>query len=166
MSVVQLQDFVKTKLGETGLGHGSDNVFDHLADDAFAVIDERTAKDNTILFFAQELVDPIQEASVRVAWKNGTEHDEALVRYADGDSSEKDVTLLAGIKDGEDVESAKTRLKEWFDEEREKEAQRWFGFRLNIKTAVQDIYGINERGAFDMILDRDGSFDESGVMIC
>lgn len=45
---------------------------DWLADDAFGIIDARTAQDNTIVFVAQETVDAVQEAEVRVAWDRGT----------------------------------------------------------------------------------------------
>lgn len=45
---------------------------DWLADDAFGIIDARTAQDNTILLCVKETVDAVQEAEVRVAWDRGT----------------------------------------------------------------------------------------------
>lgn len=71
-SVEALQDFVSKRCGENGLGHTSDVYMDWLADDAFGVIDARTAQDNTILFCARETVDAIQEAEVRLAWNKGS----------------------------------------------------------------------------------------------
>lgn len=66
-----LQDFLARKCGQNGLGHTNDVYMDWLADDAFGVIDARTAQDNTVLFCARENVDAIQEAEVRLAWNKG-----------------------------------------------------------------------------------------------
>jgi hypothetical protein len=70
-SIEVVQDFLSSKCGENGLGHGSEVYMDWLADDAFGVIDAQTAEDNTILFGVKEMVDAIQEAEVRVAWDKG-----------------------------------------------------------------------------------------------
>lgn len=70
-SIQVLQDFVASRCGENGLGHDSNIYMDWLADDAFGVIDARTAEDNTILFCVREMVDVVQEAEVRVAWDKG-----------------------------------------------------------------------------------------------
>lgn len=70
-SVKVLQDFLSKRCGENGLGHDNNVYMDWLADDAFGVIDARTAQDNTILFCARESVDAIQEAEVRLAWNKG-----------------------------------------------------------------------------------------------
>jgi hypothetical protein len=66
-----LQAYVTTICGENGLGHDSKIYMDWLANDAFGVIDARTAEDETILFCIRELVDAIQEAEVRLAWDKG-----------------------------------------------------------------------------------------------
>jgi len=72
-SLQVLRDFVTSRCGEDGLGHDEGGVYmDWLADDAFGVIDGRTAEDNTILFVVQEAVDAVQEAEVRVAWDKGS----------------------------------------------------------------------------------------------
>jgi hypothetical protein len=70
-SVETLQDFVTTRCGENGLGHDSKIYMNWLANDAFGVIDAKTAEDETILFCVRELVDAIQEAEVRLAWNKG-----------------------------------------------------------------------------------------------
>lgn len=70
-SIETLQQFVTTRCGGNGLGHDNGIYMDWLADDAFGVIDARTAQDNTILFVIQETVDAVQEAEVRVAWDKG-----------------------------------------------------------------------------------------------
>jgi hypothetical protein len=70
-SVETLQEFVTSRCGENGLGHDSKIYMDWLADDAFGVIDARTAEDSTILFCVKEIVDAIQEAEVRMAWDKG-----------------------------------------------------------------------------------------------
>jgi hypothetical protein len=70
-SVETLQEFVTSRCGEKGLGSESGIYMDWLAEDAFGVIDARTAEDNTILFGVKEMVDAIQEAEVRVAWDKG-----------------------------------------------------------------------------------------------
>ena len=72
-SVQVLQDFVTSRCGENGLGHGEGGIYmDWLADDAFGVIDARTAEDHTIVFCVREIVDVVQEAEVRVAWDKGS----------------------------------------------------------------------------------------------
>jgi len=72
-SIRVLQDFVTSRCGENGLGRGEGGVYmDWLADDAFGVIDGRTAEDNTVLFCVREIVDAVQEAEVRVAWDKGS----------------------------------------------------------------------------------------------
>jgi hypothetical protein len=70
-SVETLQEFVAGRCGENGLGHESEIYMDWLADDAFGVIDARTAEDETILFCVRETVDAMQEAEVRLAWDKG-----------------------------------------------------------------------------------------------
>lgn len=58
-SVKQIQNFVENKCGENGIGAGSGDFMDWLPDTAFAVIDGRTARDSSILFFARETVDAV-----------------------------------------------------------------------------------------------------------
>jgi hypothetical protein len=70
-SVETLQIFVAERCGENGLGRDSSIYMDWLTDDAFGVIDARTAEDDTILFCVKEIVGAIQEAEVRLAWNNG-----------------------------------------------------------------------------------------------
>lgn len=71
-SLKKLQTFVAERCGENGLGCEEGGVYmDWLANDAFGVIDARTAEDETILFCAKESVDAIQEAEVRLAWNKG-----------------------------------------------------------------------------------------------
>jgi hypothetical protein len=71
-SIETLQQFVASRCGENGLGHDGEVYMDWLADDAFGVIDARTAEDNTILFCAREIVDAVQEAEVRLTWDKGS----------------------------------------------------------------------------------------------
>jgi hypothetical protein len=70
-TIETLQDLVTTNCREDGLGHDSKIYMDWLADDAFGVIDARTAEDDTILFCVRETVDAIREAEVRLAWDKG-----------------------------------------------------------------------------------------------
>lgn len=70
-SIEALQQFVLDRCGENGLGHDNEIYMDWLADDAFGVIDARTAQDDTMLVVARETVDAVQEAEVRVAWDKG-----------------------------------------------------------------------------------------------
>jgi hypothetical protein len=58
-SVETLQNFVTNRCGGNGLGSESGVYMDWLADDAFGIVDARTAVDGTILF------------CVRVAWDRG-----------------------------------------------------------------------------------------------
>lgn len=71
-SIETLQQFIANRCGENGLGHDSKVYMDWLANDAFGVIDARTAEDNTILFMVREMVDAVQEAEVRMAWDKGS----------------------------------------------------------------------------------------------
>lgn len=169
-SIEQLQYFVKTTFGENGLGSGADGHLGYIADDAFAVIDERTAKDNTILFLSQEYTDSVQKAEVHVAWKKGSARDEALIRYTNGEESEEDIVLLTKSSDeqhtdNQGIEGRRARLESWMGQDKNEPSARWFEFRLNIRTAIQDTYGIYERGAFDSLLNPAADFDESGVMV-
>lgn len=76
----QIQDFVATKCGPDGLGTGPDICnSDSLANDAFVIIDERTARDNTVLFYTTEEVDQIEQAEVRVAWNKSREFFDQLL---------------------------------------------------------------------------------------
>jgi hypothetical protein len=70
-SVETLQNFVTNRCGGNGLGSESGVYMDWLADDAFGIVDARTAVDGTILFCVREVVDAIQEVEVRVAWDRG-----------------------------------------------------------------------------------------------
>jgi hypothetical protein len=70
-SIETLQQFVANNCGDNGLGNDSKVYMDWLADDAFGVIDARTAEDNTILLMVRETVDAVQEAEVRLAWNKG-----------------------------------------------------------------------------------------------
>jgi len=169
-SAEQLQDLVQAKFSPDGLGHESSGHTDCLADDAFAIVDQRTAKDNTVAFFAQELVDPVNEAEVRVAWRKSTERDEALVRFANGDELKEDVRYLVEDVRGEsasdlNIEEARERLQDWFEQEKEDSKVIWFEFRLSLDSAIQNIHGIFQRGAFDSLLNREEDFDEDGVMV-
>lgn len=163
----QLQAFVEATFGSDGLGHNDNEHNDFLANDAFGVIDARTKQDGSIAFFAQETVDPVQEAEVRVAWDESTEFDEALVRFANEEETDEDEELLLSfinLKGAEDPEAARTRLEEWLEDQKGQETVKWFQFRLDGKTAVQCTCGIYERGASDSLLKREEDFDEEGVM--
>lgn len=59
----------------------------------------------------------------------------------------------------------KGRLESWINQDRDEPSARRFKVRLNIQTGIQDTYGIDERGAFDSLLDLDEDFDEYGVMV-
>lgn len=68
-SAESLKVFVTSKFGEQGLA--SNGRSDWIADDAFAVVDERTARDDSILFYVQQYVDIVRQAEVRKAWGKG-----------------------------------------------------------------------------------------------
>jgi hypothetical protein len=70
-STETLRQFVSSRCGENGLGHDGKIYMDWLADDAFGVVNARTAEDDTVLFCVRETVDAIQEAEVRLAWDKG-----------------------------------------------------------------------------------------------
>ncbi|KAK6005257.1 hypothetical protein QM012_008036 [Aureobasidium pullulans] len=50
---------------------------------AFGIIDERTALDNTISFWVQDHVSPMQEAQIRTMWGGETALDRMLANYID-----------------------------------------------------------------------------------
>lgn len=172
----------------TKSGEGEEGI-ENIANDAFAIIDERTVRDGTIAFFAQDYVDRVQEAEVRVAWQRATEWDEALVRFTDVVEREREGDvgiLLAGIRElqeneaegdgaaedesgneegSESAERQRARLEQWIAKDSEESRLRWFEFRLKVEIAVQCTFGINQRGASYSLLNREDEFDEDGVMI-
>ena len=72
----ELQQFINVKL----LGHARAM---YSTASLYGVIDQRTAEDNTISFFIQDDVNPIQEAQIRSAWGTGSALDDTLARYVD-----------------------------------------------------------------------------------
>ncbi|KAH6892532.1 hypothetical protein B0T10DRAFT_547264 [Thelonectria olida] len=165
----ELQEFVQRRFGENGVGKGSANYMDFLNDNAFAIIDGRTALDKTIQYWVPELVDGIQESAIRVAWNKGSELDETLSRFVMDEESHEDLIALArnAAPDGQNVdENDKERLKQqiedWMTQEEEKPDSKWFEFTLSLETAVQCTYGIWHRGVVDLLTERD-DFDENGV---
>lgn len=134
------------------------------------MIDERTARDDTILFCARELVDAIQEAEIRVAWHEGSERDKALVRYLNEQESDEDVdSLVRDVHDIEDTDiqengDSRTRLRKWISREQQQCTQKWAAFRLRPATAVSDITGIFHVGVHYALEQRE-DFDENGVLI-
>lgn len=164
--------------GPAGRGRnaGDGDIWDHIASDTFAVIDERTAVDNTLLFVIEESVDRVQEAEIRVAWKKGSELDKALVRYASDQNSDDDIALLLlnmdseqsdneNVENDESVEGKRARFEALFDQIWDKTATRWFEFRLRAETAVQHIHIINDKVLTWCLLNRKYEFDEHGVFI-
>ncbi|CAD0092876.1 unnamed protein product, partial [Aureobasidium mustum] len=133
-NIQALQDFVSNRCGENGLGHDNNVYMDWLADDAFGVIDARTAQHNTILFCARENVDAIQEAEVRLAWNKGSfSSDELLLRFIKNarDMDDREtmflVENLANNKDGATetnvsgigLDGAKQMISDWIDLEQQ-----------------------------------------------
>ncbi|CAD0053365.1 unnamed protein product [Aureobasidium pullulans] len=72
----ELQQFINVKL----LGHARAM---YSTASLYGVIDQRTAEDNTISFFIQDDVNPIQEAQIRSMWGTGSALDNTLAHYVD-----------------------------------------------------------------------------------
>ncbi|KAG9725067.1 hypothetical protein KCU59_g15381, partial [Aureobasidium melanogenum] len=177
-SVAVLQDFVIKRCGENGFGHDNDVYMDWLANDAFGVIDARTAQDNTILFCVRENVDAIQQAEVRLAWNKGGRSDELLSRYIKngGDMDDQDITFLvenlannkddateASVADLE-LDEAKQKINDWIDLEQQGGRPRWFEIRTIVENAMKNSYGISNIGPAAVLTEMKDEFDEDGVM--
>ncbi|KAF7549265.1 hypothetical protein G7Z17_g6493 [Cylindrodendrum hubeiense] len=165
----ELQEFIQSRFGEDGVGKGSASYLDYLSDNAFAIIDERTARDKTVQFWVRELVDGIQESAIRVAWNRGSEIDEALARFIMDEESDEDLIAPARnaasdgqIVDDDDKEGLKQQVEDWMTREEENSENKWFEFKLDLTTAVQCTYGIYQRGVVDLLTERE-EFDENGV---
>ncbi|CAD0098594.1 unnamed protein product [Aureobasidium mustum] len=163
----QIKHFVDTRLGENGLGQG-ETPYDNLSDDRFGIIDERTAEDETILFVVYDMVDSLQEAEIRVAWNDASEHDRALVRCSWSEDTESDIEFLAstigGIDDTMGIGEMSDKVYNYMDDLRNGEAvMRWFEIRLDVGYSVLAHGGIWLIGAADTLIDRT-EFDEDGVM--
>ncbi|KAG9536687.1 hypothetical protein KCU71_g21455, partial [Aureobasidium melanogenum] len=177
-SVVVLQDFVIKRCGENGLGHDNEVHMDWLADDAFGVIDARTAQDNTILFCVREDVDAVQEAEVRLAWNKGMRSDELLSRYIEdaGDIDDQDIMFLVeslAIDKDDATEAsvadlglykAKQKINDWIDLEQQGGRPRWFEIRMVVENAMRNSYGISNIGPAAVLTEMKDEFDEDGVM--
>ncbi|CAD0085106.1 unnamed protein product [Aureobasidium vineae] len=164
---VEVKSFVDQRLGECGLGQG-DNPLDHLSGDTFGIIDERTARDDTVLFLVQDLVNDVQEAKIRVAWDRATDYDEALTRCSWDEGTDEDIALLskmiATIDLTNDVAQTKDKIAEYLDQLREDtEVLKWFEFRLDAGYSILGNGGLYLMGAVETLLQRD-EFDEDGVM--
>jgi hypothetical protein len=165
----ELQDFVQSRFGKDGIGKGSVDHMDYISNNAFAIIDERTARDKTIQFWVKELVDGVEESAIRVAWNRGSEVDEALARFAMDEQSHEDMVALARhvAPDGQDVdeddeEGLKQLVEDWMTQQEDSSEDRWFEFKLSLTTAVQCTYGIWSRGVVSLLTER-YEFDENGV---
>ncbi|KAK6003730.1 hypothetical protein QM012_009501 [Aureobasidium pullulans] len=162
-----IKEFVDIKLGQDGLGQG-EHSHDNLSNDRFGIIDERTAKDNTILYMVEDYIDSFQEAEIRVAWNNATEHDKALVRCFLSEDTEADILFLASSTDDIDhttgIEEIKDKVYEYLEELRDEEGvTRWFEIRLDAGYTVMAHGGIWLLGAPDTISGR-LDFGDDGVM--
>ncbi|KEQ63069.1 uncharacterized protein M437DRAFT_47574 [Aureobasidium melanogenum CBS 110374] len=176
--IQRLQDYILTGCGENGLGHDNNVYMDWLADDAFGVIDARTAQDNTILFCVREDVDAIQEAEVRLAWNKGTRSDELLTRYIEdsGDIDDQDIMFLvenlAIDKDDSEeasvadlrLDEAKQKIDDWIELEQRGGRPRWFEIRMVVENAMKNSYGISNIGPAAVLTEMKDEFDENGVM--
>lgn len=170
-SIDELEQFIETTFGDGRLGSASQtDMFDYIADNGFGVVDDRTARDDTILFCARELVDAVQEAQICVAWHKGSERDKALVRYLNKQETDEDVEFLVGEIYGEDDmnaredEDLRTRLGKWVLQDQQQCTEKWATFRLKHATAMSDIIGIFHIGVHDA-LEKLDDFDEDGVLI-
>ncbi|KAG9895986.1 hypothetical protein KCU98_g14957, partial [Aureobasidium melanogenum] len=176
--IQSLQDYVSTRCGENGLGHDNDVYMDWLADDAFGVIDARTAQDNTILFCVREDVDAVQEAEVRLAWNKGTRSYELLSKFIEdaGDMIDQDIMFLveslaidkddlgeASVADLE-IGEAKQKINDWIDVEQQGGRPRWFEIRTIVENAMKNSYGISNIGPAAVLTEMKDEFDEDGVM--
>lgn len=163
----QIKEFVEVELGEGGLGQGED-LNDSLSSDTFGIIDERTADNNTILYLVFDYVDSFQEAEMRVAWDNATEHDKALMRCFWSEHTESDIRLLAntidGINDAMSIEEMSDRVYNYMESLRTEDGVfRWFEIRLDAEYTVMAHGGIWLTGAPNTISGR-LDFDDDGVM--
>ncbi|KAH0263751.1 hypothetical protein KCU91_g12513, partial [Aureobasidium melanogenum] len=150
---------------------------DWLADDAFGVIDARTAQDNTLLFCVREDVDAVQEAEVRLAWNKGTRSDELLTRYIEdfGDIDDQDIMFLVEnlTIDKDDTEAsvadlgldeAKQKIDDWIELEQRGGRPRWFEIRMVVENAMKNSYGISNIGPAAVLTEMKDEFDKNGVM--
>ncbi|KAH0021343.1 hypothetical protein KCU78_g6171, partial [Aureobasidium melanogenum] len=177
-SVKVLQGFVARSCGETGLGHDNDVYMDWLADDAFGVIDARTAQDNTILFCVREDVDAIQEAEIRKVWNKGTRSDEILSKFIKdaGDIDDQDTMFLVeNLAIDKDyametnvadigLDEAKQKINDWINLEQQEGRPRWFEIRMVVENAMKNSYGISNIGPAAVLTEMKDDFDEDGVM--
>ncbi|THV78065.1 hypothetical protein D6D29_07967 [Aureobasidium pullulans] len=176
-STESLKVFVVSKFGEQGLA--SNGRSDWIADDAFAVVDERTARDNSILFYVQQYVDTIRQAEVRKAWGKDITVDKLLLKYAGVDSNEmpsdEDVRKLAQelknekgsfVVDPElgDLEKVKAQLDSWLSKEMSEVRPVWMEVRLDAVNAVKFTIGIWHIGLDEALINHHDEFDEHGVM--
>ncbi|KAF2181540.1 hypothetical protein K469DRAFT_588888, partial [Zopfia rhizophila CBS 207.26] len=180
-TVDELGGFVKANFGEGGLGQDLSDSSDYIAGEVFGILDARTAKDDTLVFVVDDLVDAVDEAKIRVAWGNGTRRDDALIRYSDFEATNEDLTIL--VRDihesaehsltsssqptdsktevsAEDVE----RLKKWYNNIKATRKDTWIELRLKADCAFWSIGGILYRGGLDYMLNPGDDFDKNGVM--
>ncbi|KAH0399290.1 hypothetical protein KCU89_g6359, partial [Aureobasidium melanogenum] len=166
-SLDQVKAFVNERLGEGGLGQG-EGTLDHLSGATFGIIDERTARDNTVLLLVQDLVDDVQQAAIRLAWSQATEYDKALTRCSSDESTDEDIALvartIATIDPEDDDEQIKDKIADYLDQLREDtEVLRWFEFRIDAGYSILGMAGLYYSGATDSLLER-AEFDENGVL--
>lgn len=112
-SISHLQNFVTIELNG-----GSDQL-----PSSFGIIDERTALDNTISFWAQDDVNPIQEAQIRTMWGGETPLDRTLAAFIDPCEY-----LLYGHNTTANMtkEESRAHLVAWEDAERDRLALQFY----------------------------------------
>lgn len=172
-TVDELGDFVKQNFGAYKKGQGTNFGHDHLACEMFGVIDERSNTDDTILFAVEHLIDPIDEAQIRVQWqRDPTQLDEALARYAYFQATNEDRKLLLqhigepADTDVDDMisEEGNEKLKKWYCEVADKTRDTWIELRLKTDRIWWSVRGIMRRGGLDYMLHPGNNFEEDGVM--
>ncbi|THW02995.1 hypothetical protein D6D25_08490 [Aureobasidium pullulans] len=171
-SAESLKVFVASNFGEQGLA--SNGRSDWIADDAFAVVDERTARDNSILFYVQQYVDIIRQAEVRKAWGKDITVDKLLLKYAGVDSNEmpsdEDVRKLAQELKNEngslvvapelgDLERVKAQLDSWLLKEMSDVRPVWMEVRLDAVNAIKFTVGIWHIGLDEALINHHDEFD-------
>ncbi|KAG9673553.1 hypothetical protein KCU87_g5023, partial [Aureobasidium melanogenum] len=166
-SLDQIKNYVKSHLGENGLGQGK-NSLDHLSDDAFAIINTRTAADNTVLFLIQDFINDVQEAEIRVAWGRANEYDKCITLCSWEEGTDEDLaSLLRAIGKGDLTDDAGDKreiIAGYLEQLREEsEVLRWFEIRMDAGYSILGNGGLSFKGAADSLIDRD-AFGQDGVM--
>ncbi|KAG9580800.1 pfs domain-containing protein, partial [Aureobasidium melanogenum] len=175
-SIHNLQNFVTIELIE-----GTDQL-----PFPFGIIDERTALDNTISFWAQDDVNPIQEAQIRTMWGGGTPLDRILATYIDP----YEYLSYHNPTDNMTKEQSRAHLLAWEDTERDRlalqfyefadssrvferaseelnQTTKWFDFRLDASCAMGHIYLIGDYGPVEIMADfvfKSDMFDANGKL--